>query len=102
YGLIYKGQLAGELNEEKDPGKLVDRAYRAVLARPPTDAERELAVEFIKESADMQPTPAPTTAPAPEDVVWLDDTFPNGAMLGGSRGRGSWTFVTSPEPVFSG
>jgi hypothetical protein len=29
YGLIYKSHLVGELNDEKDPGRLVDRAYRA-------------------------------------------------------------------------
>jgi hypothetical protein len=73
-----------------------------VLARAPTDAERELAVQYMKETNETQSGNAPTTAPAPEDVVWLDDTFPNGAMLGGTGGRESWAFARSPEPVFSG
>jgi uncharacterized membrane protein/YHS domain-containing protein len=99
YSLIYRSRLVSDLAAEKEPAKLIDRAYRAVLSRPPTDDERELAVEFVKQAP---PATQPATAPAAENVVWLDDELPNGATPGGSKGPESWTFARSPEPVFSG
>jgi hypothetical protein len=98
YNLIYKNQLISELADEKDLSKVVDRAYRATLSRAPTDPEKELAVEFIKAT----PTTKPTTEPAPEDVVWMDDSLPNGAAPSGTTGLESWMYARAPDPVFSG
>jgi hypothetical protein len=43
------GRFAARVRREagSEPRRQIDRAYRIAFARPPTDAERELAFEFL-------------------------------------------------------
>jgi uncharacterized membrane protein/YHS domain-containing protein len=101
--LVYKSPMIAELADVKEPEKVVDRVYRAVLSRLPRAEEAQLAVEFLKSEAPTTvPATEPATKPAPEEVVWIDDEIPPGATPGGSRGPESWKWVGAPEPVFSG
>jgi hypothetical protein len=95
--------MIAELAGVKEPQKIVDRVYRAVLSRPPRPEEAQLAAEFLKSDAPATaPSTEPATRPAPEEVVWIDDEIPPGATRDGTRGPKSWKWVTAPDPVFSG
>jgi len=95
--LVYRGGVVGELAAETDPAKVAGRLYRAALSRAPTAEELVIAVEFLRAAGDV-----PTTRPAPQEVVWVDDALPPGAVAGGSAGPESWQFVESPFPVHRG
>ena len=45
--------FAGRLTRESggDPGRLVDRAFRLALGRPPTPEEREIALEYLRDQS---------------------------------------------------
>jgi hypothetical protein len=47
FALARAGELAARLADAPDAGTLVDRAYRLVLARPPTPRERELGTSYL-------------------------------------------------------
>jgi hypothetical protein len=100
--LIYKNPMIGQLVEDKDPAKVVDRVYRAALARPASADEIALASEFLKTSPTTAPTTDPSTKPADEDVVWLDDDLPPEARVNGTSAEKSWKWAGHPDPVFSG
>ncbi len=52
----------------------------------------------------VEPTGSPESiAPKPEEIVWIDDALPSGAMPQGDEQAESWKWVSKPGfPVFSG
>ncbi|MDA1165992.1 MAG: S-layer related protein (Precursor), partial [Planctomycetota bacterium] len=56
------GRIARLLKENKSSEDIVQELYMAALCRPPSDAELEFSVTFVKESATPQE--------GYEDVLW--------------------------------
>lgn len=88
HALVYTGTLMAEL-AHLDAGAAADRLYRAVLARPPTDDERRLAVEYIGSALDREPAAGPAAAPV--ELVFIDDELPDGARV---SAPGGWPWAT--------
>jgi hypothetical protein len=74
------------------PAKAVDRAYRAVLSRPPSPRELALGKALL--------TLTHGVPQGEQEEVWMDDDLPQGARGGGSDKEESWSWVETP--VFSG
>ncbi len=84
HAIVYAGSLpqspvAPVARDSAALEQVIDRLYRAVLSRPPTDDERRLAVEYVASALDREP---PALAPAPPtEVIFLDDELPEGASV---------------------
>ncbi len=88
HSLVYGGALLRELSAD-EPGRAVDRLYRAVLSRPPTDDERRLAVEYLASAADRESIGAPHSEP--QEIAFIDDELPAGVYVSAPDG---WPWST--------
>lgn len=56
------GRIARLINEKKSAEAIVQELYHAALCRPPSDAELQTSIEYVKES--------PTPQEGYEDILW--------------------------------
>ena len=98
-GLVYSSPILSPLASREELDEIIETLYWAALSRPPSAAERNLGVSYLKESnvrkgGGKEPL---------EFEVWIDDSLPEGADDGGEGDDTPWRWVTAPKhPVFSG